>query len=187
MNWIDYVSSQPTSEPVTVQDFKDFNRITHNEDDSLILRTLKASRKWCEDYQHRAYVTQTRVMKMDGFPCGPIENLRAPLASVSSIAYIDSAGSSQTWSSAYYQVDTASIPPRVLPTYDQTYPATQTGTVNTVTITYVCGSAVSSVSELAKEAILRMARNLYEGCGMEAAADMQVQQMLDIERTWVPV
>jgi hypothetical protein len=42
------------------------------------------------------------------------------------------------------------------------------------------------VSELAKEAILRMARGLYEGCTLMEAANDTVTNLLDIERTWVP-
>jgi len=185
---IDYVSVAPVTEPVTVEDFKQFARISTDDDDAQIKRMIVAARKWCEDYQHRAYVTQTRVMKLDYFPpvAMPIEALRTPLASVTSIAYIDEAGTSQTWSSAKYQVDVNSIPPRVLPVYNEWYPSTQYGTVNAVTITYVAGAAVSAVSEMVKEAILRIAKGLYDGCSMEVATGGAVLSLLDMERTWVP-
>lgn len=186
--WSESVTTAPTQEPVSVQDFKDFVRIAHNADDEQIKRMILAARKWCEDYQHRSYVTQTRSLKFDCFPphgC-PIEYLRSPLASVTSIAYTDESGSSQTWTSTKYQVDTASTPPRIMHTLTEYYPATQIGTFNTVTVTYVCGQAASAVSEMVKEAILRLARGLYEGCTLTEAANDTVVNLLNIERTWVP-
>ena len=186
--WNEAVSTAPTEEPVSVQEFKDFVRIAHNADDEQIKRMITAARKWCEDYQHRGYVTQTRALKLDGFPptgC-PIEHLRAPLASVTSIAYLDESGASQTWTSTKYQVDTASTPPRIRHTETEYYPTTQNATYNTVTVTYVCGAAASAVSEMVKEAILRLARGMYEGCSLSESANDTVTNLLDIERTWVP-
>lgn len=90
-----------------------------------------------ERYTRRALITQTWKLTLPGFCRRRIELPRPPLQSVTSIAYVDEAGASQTVSS--FQVSSAASPGYIEPAYNDVWPATRPSTVDAVTITYVAG------------------------------------------------
>lgn len=162
----DRVTTQPTHEPVTLEEIKTFLRVSHGGDDALLTTTIKAARLWLEDYQGRAFITQTRTITADAFPLncrGEIDIFRAPVASVSSITYFDSGNTSTVWSSANYQLDAYGLPPRVKPVVNQDYPSTYEK-YGAVLIVYVAGQAIDDVPRSIKEALKRVVRAMYSGC-----------------------
>jgi uncharacterized phiE125 gp8 family phage protein len=186
-HWTDIVTTAPAAEPVCVEEIKTFLRIDHNEDDTMIAAFIKTARIWVENYCGRALITQTRQLKADDFPaCAVIDQFRAPLASVTSVVYIDAENVSQTLSSSLYQVDTTSTPPRLGLEPDESWPTTRLNTFNAVIITYVAGSAAADVPVAIKEAIKRIVRGLYEGCSMDDAADSGAIALLADYRTYWP-
>jgi uncharacterized phiE125 gp8 family phage protein len=99
-------NTDPIEEPVSLAEAKLHLRIggdpdaspaeTH-PDDSLILALVKTSRRWCEAFQNRAYVTQTWDLYLDKFPVESfIELPKPPLQSLVVLTYKDSAGAAQT-------------------------------------------------------------------------------------------
>ena len=136
------VTVPPIVEPVSTADAKSFLRVTGSQDDTLIDDMVKAARQYIENQTKRALISQTLEMVCDGFPASRFIYLEraTPLVSVTSIDYLDSAGASQTLSSSKYTVDTYSTPGRVSLKEGQTWPTTDND-INTVTITYVAGSA----------------------------------------------
>ena len=118
-----------------------------------------AAREYGETCTHRAFITQTWDDKRDGFPSGLDDDggiwlPKAPLISVTSISYIDTAGVTQTWSSALYTVDAPAGPKarfgRITPIYGQLFPVTR-DIENAVTIRFVAGyGAASAVPRLIK-------------------------------------
>lgn len=152
----------PATEPVTAAEFKLWSRIDTSADDTLIASLITAARRWCEDYCDRAFINTTFDLALDSFR-QPIRLPRAPLSSVTSISYVDTAGSTQVLSSSVYRVDSISEPARITLAYAQSWPSIQQVT-NAVTIRFVAGygSAASDVPEGIKTAIKEVAASLYE-------------------------
>ena len=130
---------EPAEEPVSLEEAKRHGNILITSDDSEVNQDITEAREFCEGISGRQFVTATRKIVMDGFPAGVILVPRPPLVSVSTIAYTDENGASQTWSNTLYQVDTDSEPGRIAPIEGETYPSTQAVTFGTVVVTFVAG------------------------------------------------
>lgn len=156
----------PAEEPVTLAEAKAHCRITTTNEDYLVNTWLIAARRHAETITRRRFITQTWDWGMDAFPyaygyrdglVGKIELPGAPLQSVTSISYVDTAGSTQTLSSLLYQVDVKTDPGRIAPAYGQCWPSTRCETLNAVTIRFVCGYGLAgAVPKEIKQAMLLM-------------------------------
>lgn len=166
------LTTGPTSEPLTVAEVKEHLRISHADEDTYIGTILTAARQYCEEFTGRQLFTATWTLTCDGFPgtCvlpnwirGDAFYLPRPrLASVTSIAYVDVDGATQTLATSVYAVDTSSEPGVVSLKYQQYWPNTR-GIRNAVTITYVAGwSATSSIPPAIKHGILLAIGDMYE-------------------------
>lgn len=153
---------EPTSEPVTLTEAKAHCRIDTTADDTLVSSLITAARAWCESRIGQCLMPATYRLKLDRFCGHEIELPYPPLTAVSSIAYVDSAGSAQTLSSALYAVDTDSKPGRVSPVYAEVWPTTREQ-LQAITITYTAGYASASVvPQSIKQAILLLVGHWYE-------------------------
>lgn len=156
----------PAAEPVSRSEAKAHLRIEASvtDDDTLIDALIVAAREHVEDFTRRALVTQTWDLKLDAFPCDAYIKVPLPrLQSVTSITYVDTAGTTQTWSSSDYQVDTASEPGRIAPAYGESWPDTRAGQLNAVTVRFVAGyGAASAVPQKIKQAMLLIIGHWYE-------------------------
>lgn len=163
------VSVAATEQPVSYVEAKLHCRIDDDAEQSWVENAIKAcTEKAATLLGGKQIVTATRILYLSAFPCGrrDIRIPYPPLQSVSSIAYVDTAGATQTWSSAQYQVDTVSEPGMVLLHPDYSWPSTQSGILNAVTITYVAGyGAASAVPFCVKDAILQGVSCKYEHRG----------------------
>lgn len=159
------LNTAPTSEPVAVEDLQAHSVIATGTDDDLISDMIATAREQIEDETGRALMTQTWVLKLDGFPDEDVIYMpRPPLASVTSIAYVDTNGDSQTWSSAEYDVDISSKvrKGRITPAYGYSWPSTR-DEMGSVTITYVAGyGAASAVPRQLKQALMLLVGAMYE-------------------------
>ena len=77
------------SEPITLTEAKNFLRVDHSDDDTLISALITASRQMCEEYTRRILVTTTVDEYFDKFPKNRWNNLsnliylsRGPVASI---------------------------------------------------------------------------------------------------------
>ncbi len=59
----------PSEEPVSLQEARLHLRLEGGEDEYLT-DLITASRRYCESFQGRAYVTQTWDLNLNAFPCG---------------------------------------------------------------------------------------------------------------------
>ncbi len=133
------LSTAPTVEPVDVEEMKDHLRIDHSDDDVLLGQYIRAARLFAETKLSRTLCTSTWKLRLDAFPCWEIEVPRPPLVSVTTLAYIDTGGTSQTLTeNTHFVKDIYSEPGRITPAYNQVWPATRS-IVNAVTLTYVAG------------------------------------------------
>lgn len=170
------VVTAPTAEPVTTAEAKLHCRVDHPDEDTYIGSLITAARVYSEQYTGRAFVNTTFDMKIDSFPGGgycpwdeyapwpdTIYIPRPLLQSVTSITYTDTDGTSQTFSSSLYSVDTSSLPGRITLAYGESYPATRQ-IHHAVTIRFVggYGSAASNVPQTIKQAVLLLVGHWYE-------------------------
>jgi uncharacterized phiE125 gp8 family phage protein len=158
------VTSEPAAEPISTADAKTHLRVTGSGDDTYIDTLVKMARRHVERVCGLSLITQTRALRLDAFPCeDAIELPYGPLQSVSSVAYLDSDGTSQTWSSSNYRADIYSLPPRVALAYGVTWPTTR-GVSHSVTVTYIAGygAAGSSVPADIIHAMKLIVGHLYE-------------------------
>lgn len=140
IHWAGAESTAPTAEPITLEEAKLHAKIDIDDDDDLLTSLIKAARQRIEVLTQRQLVTATRALTLDRFPgdFDAIETPRPPLASVTSIQYVDTDGDTQTLSADNYRADTTSTPGRITNVYGEVWPDTRRLT-GAVTVTYVCG------------------------------------------------
>lgn len=169
----------PAEEPVSLEEAKSHLRLEGVDDDAYVAVLIAAARRRCEAYQSRAYITQTWDLYLDGFPAGDIRIPIAPLESVVSVKYKDTAGSMQTLDPSCYVVDTASEPGRISPACGQSWPSTY-GEINAVEIRFVAGyGAAADVPEHIRQAILMTVGDLYEHRGGEEGVDRDIERAVE--------
>lgn len=155
------VSSPPATTSITLAEAKAHLNQDESADDALITTLIEAADSYVQNDLSRSLVTQTRVLKLNCFPdyiCLPYP----PLASVTSITYLDSTGTSQTLGASVYAVDTSREPGRITLKYAQVWPATQ-AIENAVTITYVAGyGAAAAVPSQIKAAVKLLVGHWFE-------------------------
>lgn len=155
------ITIAPTVEPLTLTEAKLHLRVDHTSDDSLITSLIQAVREWCEGFHNRVYILQTQQLTRDEFP-DYFELQNPPLRSVSTIKYIDSDGATQTLATSVYDVDTQSEPGRIALAYDQSWP-TLRGDINSVTVTYKAGYAVSFTADDSNDVITATGHTYSDG------------------------
>ena len=167
---------EPDFEVLDADEVRDHLRIVDTDEDDHLERLIIAAREWCEAETNRALATQTWQFALDCFPCdGEISIPHAPLQSITSITYVDSAGATQTLPTTEYQVDTFSVPARVKPAYGKSWPTTRE-VYNAVVITAECGYAdQTEVPQKLKQAMLLVIAHLYEH--REEVSDFQTFQV----------
>ena len=160
MNW--KITTAAAAQAVTTAEAKSHLRVDTSDDDTLIASLITAATTWCEDYENRAYITQTITANLDKFS-NEIILPRPPLQSVTTIKYYDTAGDQQTLSSAVYSVDIIREPGRVTLAYNQSWPSIR-GIVNAIEIIYKAGygNASTDVPERTRAAIKLLIGHLYE-------------------------
>lgn len=144
----------PTLPAVTLAEAKEHLREDSEDNNQLITDLVEAATSYAQDYQWSQLVSATYEMRLDRF-CDLIELHPNPVSSVTSVAYVDSAGASQTLvANTDYVVDIKQKPARLVPAYGKSWPATR-GFLNDVTITLVAGYGTpTSVPRKIKQAIL---------------------------------
>ncbi len=142
-----HLFAAPAAEPILKADAKEHLRVDSAfiTDDDYIDLLIAAAREHVESYTRRAVITQTWDIKWDRFPWSSgewLELMKPPTQSVTSVSYTDTAGDSQTWSSALYDTDLVSGPKavhsRLMPAFGEVWPSTQRE-LNAVTIRIVAG------------------------------------------------
>jgi len=157
------ITVEPSVEPVTLAEVRSHLRNEGESfDDAYINGLITASRKLCEKYCNRVFITQTWQQNENSF--GAYIDLAVnKVQSVSSITYIDTAEAEQTLATANYQVDLLSDTATIYEGVSAGFPSISTSTINPIKITYVCGYGLAvAVPQDIKQAIYLMISNFYE-------------------------
>jgi len=169
------VITAPAEEPITAADLKTHLRIDSNDENDYIDGLITAARIAVENHTHRALVDQTLELWLDDeFPDKgdyAIIIPRPPLYVVTYIKYYDANGALQTVDTDDYQVDTTSVPGRVLPAYASWWP-TARDIPNCAVVRYRAGygdpdasptvESAGAVPDLLKHAIKLLAADMFE-------------------------
>lgn len=156
------VTSGPNVEPVSLTEAKAHLRVDHSNENDLITILIQVAREMAEQITNRSIITQTRVIKLDNFPC--FDTLRlthGPVQSITSVAYVDEDEASQTLAASAYYTDLDSDIARIV--VKNSWPGTN-DQPNAVTVTYVAGygDTSSDVPQPIKQAMLLILGHLYE-------------------------
>lgn len=156
------VITQPSVEPVTLSEAKAHCRISTTDEDVLIGSLIQAARSHVEKVTHRSLVTTTLDAAYHYFS-QMVELPAAPLQSVTSVKYLDSAGDEQTLDTSVYRVDANADPGRLSLDYGQSWPSTYMvpGAV-TVRIVAGYGDSGTDVPIDIRQVILLLIGHWYE-------------------------
>lgn len=176
----------PTTEPVTLTEAKNHLRLdlVATGEDVEINALIQAAREYCEDYQNRAYITQTWDLMLDGWPRNnarydsrtnarenPIKIPLPPLQSVTSITYTTSEGEVKTMPSTDYIVAPGAYGSRIALASGKSWPSEALQTVQGIKIRFVAGyptktgtpnDPAGNVPQKVKRAMLMLIGHWYE-------------------------
>lgn len=167
------LTSAPGAEPVERDEAKDQLRVEHTDDDTLIDRLIAAARQRCEAVTGRSLITQTWQLKLDRWPYRTnvfstedryaVVLPKPPVQSVTSVAYLDINGDSQTLTvDDDYRVLVQDPFTRITPAYNTTWPAIRPVS-GAITITYVAGygDASTDVPQDLRHGMLMLIDHMY--------------------------
>jgi uncharacterized phiE125 gp8 family phage protein len=176
MNYGLQLVSGPTQEPVPLAFAKSVCKVDTADRDAEIAGYILTARQDVELITGRALLTQTWRMTLDAFPAGSFELPLAPVASVTSITYTDSAGAEQTVPGPNYVLDGTTTPARVVLAPGASWPAAA-ARPGAVKVLFVAGYDQASVPEP-----LRMAVALLTRFYLDANADDEKAAMRLLDR-----
>lgn len=147
MAWYPTVTTTPPSvEPILIADA----RMQCNVDvadttyDTELTAFLKSARAHVETITGTRIINQTVAMRCDGW--ADMARLPvAPLSSISSIAYVDGDGATQTLSTDVYEARLFGLRPSIVLKYGQSWPSIQSGSLIIVTAVAGYGAAGTNV------------------------------------------
>lgn len=156
-------------EPVTVAEARRQCRIADAIDyhDQELRALIAAAREMVENDTGLVCYTGSFTQKFTDWGGGTIElaDLR-PVTSITSIAYLDTDGTSQTLATSVYQLETANVKQFIRLKYNQSWPSLR-GDTNGITVTYVAGYAsVAAIPLMVKQAVLLLIGHWFEHKGL---------------------
>jgi len=159
-----YTIALPSDPTAWISDAKKHLEIsqTDKSHDSHLCKLIELAVENVQTDSNRAVCTQTVTLNLDRFPGGNrIDIPFGQLATVTSLAYLDTEGNSQTWASSNYEVDTARDAGCVWLAYNISWPSIRS-IQNAVTLTYTAGHATSDIPRVAWEAVMLQVAHAFE-------------------------
>lgn len=167
----------PDAEVVELDEFKQHARIDLDDEDDLLLGKLLAARQYLEDISNRGFLSQTwRLTIDDEWPC-EICLPRAPVASITSITYVDLNGATQTLSPYDYVLVSDGVLSRIVRSYAVYYWPPVRCQPNAITVTFVVGygDLAADVPEPVRQAIILLAAHLH--ANREPVGNYQLREL----------
>lgn len=178
------VTTEPTQEPVTLQEVKEHLRLEDGIDERLLRPLVQTARMFAESHLSRRLVTTTITQSYDvandfddplweGMKLGadiqfykPHLTLGdGPVQSVTSVKTYDDSDNATTFDTSKYYVDRAREPAKVLLRKGETWPSALR-VANGIEIEYVAGySSIYAIPEPIRLGILQHIAHLYEHRG----------------------
>jgi uncharacterized phiE125 gp8 family phage protein len=192
------ILTEPTVEPVTLNELKEHMRLDGSGDDIYLLDLLAEARQMIEDHIGMAMLTQSWTLTLDSWPHGQerwwdgvrqghinsiyaaphlvdVELPKYPLQSITSVTVYDEDGTSSAVTVAdVFDIDTQQMPGRITLQRGAVWPIAMRAN-NAIEIIYISGygSSASDVPAPLKRAVKQLAAYLYahrgDGCDMGQA------------------
>ena len=156
------VQIQAPAEPVVSVDEATLHlRVDGYDETSLIQALVEAATAQAEAYCRRRFVTQRWRLTRGAFPSGAMVLPHPPLASVESVAYVDTDGVLQTVAPTDYVVRSNESPGEVVPAYGATWPSARAD-ADAVRVEFTCGyGGAATVPHAIRRAVLLIVGTLY--------------------------
>ena len=150
----------PTTEPISLQEAKDYLRVDSNVEDTLITALIKAARSKVENDTWRKMITQTLLLSMDKNEVKKFIGITgSPIQTINYVKYFDINVVQQTLSTGSYQPNLLNEP-AIIEITDMPQMADR---MNALQIEFVCGYGVAaSVPEDLKLAMKLLIGHYYE-------------------------
>jgi uncharacterized phiE125 gp8 family phage protein len=163
MTWALVRTTEPAEPAVSTEDAKLHLRVVHDDEDALIDRIVAAATEQCEEFQGRAFLTQTFMLTLPRFPRGRAIRLpRPPLQAVDKIEYLNTDGDVIEFDSNSYRAVTGIEPGHVMLTDGNSWPSTARG-ADAVRVTFTAGyGEPHEIPAAARSAVLLLVGHLYE-------------------------
>lgn len=178
------ITTAPTTEPVTLQEAKEYLRIGDSTDERVLQNFIETARMAAEDHMGRAIMPQTLSYFTDaydeladplfeGFRTAPYLNYyknyitlpRPPVVSVTSVSTFNDSDTETTMTASKYYVDNVREPARIVLRLGETFP-TALRVANAIKVVYTAGyTNAFTVPAPIKIGILEHVAHLYENRG----------------------
>ncbi len=169
----------PVLEPVSLTEAKGFLRIDAGsiDDDVYIQGLITTARQFCEDFQNRAYITQTWELGLNNFEYSKNDKLnnyhkkslieipKGSLQMINTFTYKDASGVVTTLTNnTDYVVSTRGILGRICPPFGKVFPVSLLFPLDPIVINYTCGygTTADKVPLKIKQAIYLMVSHWYD-------------------------
>jgi len=152
-------------EPVTLDEAKEHIQGLEgiSDFDYFITRLITAARETAEEYCWRTIVQSTYELRLASFTSNKILLPRPVVSDITSVKYINSAGTEITIASSDYKLLDWEEPAILLPAFGVTWWPSARGGEGDVTIEYVAGYATAAaVPAGIKQAVLMMVRTWFD-------------------------
>lgn len=175
----------PPADLLTAPEMRLQCRIDGTDSDGLLTTALAGAAAYAQHYTRTSLGVQTLELALDAFPAGPIRLLQGPATSITSLKYIDTAGTEQTLSGSLYVLDDYTTPQWVVQAWGTDWPSTR-DVANAVKVRYVAGAVASGA---VKQALLLLVAHYYkypEGVaeGAPKEVPLGVHALLDTAKDW---
>lgn len=131
----------PTEQPVSLDEARTQCRVDGTDSDVLLGVLIKAARQLAESKTNRGFAPAEWELSLDAFPSAIVLPV-SPVTAIASVKYLDTAGVEQTLPGTAYVADLNSIPARIAPAANASWPATADRT-GAVRIRFNAGHAVN--------------------------------------------
>lgn len=156
------------SAPVTIAECKEQMGLDYDYHDHLIKVAIMAATRMIEAETNNDICERTRVWKFQALRGPEIRMPVAPVQSITSIQYVDTAGDTQTLATSVWELDTGATPPLIRRKFDQDWPTVRGGATD-VTVTFVTGYSgtaaspvdLTGIPDALRQAIQMVVASLY--------------------------
>ena len=149
----------PAIEPISLIEAKNYLRIDTDDtdDDNYITGLISTARTYCEDFQNRAYITQTWELSLNEFVFGSNDRLnnrhyastielpKGNLQEINTFTYKDVYGAVRMLiSDVDYVFSTRGILGQICPPYGKVFPIAILHPLDPIVINYTCGYGLTA-------------------------------------------
>ena len=178
------VTTSPYTEPITVDEAKEFARIDGTDEDTLIEGFITAARMNCEAFLGRALIEQTITMKMDFWPGAVVDLPRPPLISITAVETLDEDDTATEYSSENYYAIIESIPGQLVLKRDVTFPFNTDRDYQGYQIRFKAGygSSAADVPRPIREGLKLWVTDIYENRVIRPEPPPEAMTLLNLYR-----